>query len=481
MDLPGISDAMNDPAMMARASEENARLQEKLKESVQADLQDIGTLRKELRVTVPGEIISEHLEHNYGELRSDAIVPGFRRGHAPLQLVQKRFGAEVRESLKTTIIGQSFFAATEKHELKVLGDPRFRVKEDSGEKLMDLGEALEHLELPETGDFAYTCEVEVKPEFTLPDLKGIEIKNPQIDISDNDVSDYIERQRKIRGRFENTDRPASEDDMVTADVVLTCEDNEVKREENVQLGVRPTRLDGIPLEKLGEVLGGANVGDERSIDCTVPDDYERADLRGKPAKFAFQIREIKALKPVEIDQIVRQFGAEDEAELRKMIREDMELERDRLVQRAKKEQILDYLLEQAPFDLPEQLSARQTDRAVMRKVIELSQRGVPPTEIEQRIDELRTTAREETARDLKLEFIMEKVAAELEVSVTDEEVNSEIARMARLYGRRFDRVRDDLEKRGLLPQLAEQIRQDKCLTIMLGDAKQVDVAPEQGQ
>jgi len=81
-------------------------------------------------------------------------------------------------------------------------------------------------------------------------------------------------------------------------------------------------------------------------------------------------------------------------------------------------------------------------------------------------------------RDLKLDFILDKVAEQLEVGVTDEEVNTEIARMARLYNRRFDRVRDDLQKRGLLVQLAEQIRQDKCVQLLLQDAKIVEAAPK---
>src|SRR5207247_2428890 len=120
-----------------------------------------------------------------------------------------------------------------------------------------------------------------------------------------------------------------------------------------------------------------------------------------------------------------------------------------------------------------------TDRAVMRKVIELSQAGIPNHEIEARIDELRTSAKDVVARDLKLEFLLEKVAEKLEVEVTAEEVKTEIARIGRGYNQRFDRVRDDLQKRGLLPQLAEQIRQDKCVRILLKDAKIVEMKADE--
>ena len=476
MDIPGLAE---DPQMLEKAEQESERLLEELKKEVQAEVQEIGTLRKELRITVPAKVITGHLAHNYDELKHDALVPGFRKGRAPLQLIQKRFGSEVRESAKTTIVGQAYFAVVENEELEVLGDPLFRVTIEEGIKLMDLDEALEQIKLPDNEDFTYVCEVEIKPSFDLPELKGIEVQAPQVQVADEDVEKHILRQLKIRGRYEPLpEGAAEEDDLVVADVTLTVDDRVVKKEENVQLGVRPTRLDGVPLMELDKALKGARPGDERAVDCEIPDDYERADLRGKSGRFEFKIHELKRLVPVTMEAFIEQTGAESEAQLRQFIREDMEAEMDQLIRRAKKQQILDYLLENTTLDLPPGVSARQIERAVARRIVELQQSGTPPSEIEARIDELRTSATEQVNRDLKLDFILDKVAEQLEVGVTGEEVNTEIARMARLYNRRFDRVRDDLQKRGLLAQLAEQIRQDKCVQLLLQDAKIVEAAPK---
>ena len=118
MDIPGIAGGTTDPELMERADEQAEKLLEELKEKVQVEIEDVGTLRKKLAIAVPAEVITQELERNFNELRSDAIVPGFRKGHAPIQLVQKRFGADVRESLTTTILGQSFFAATETTPMK---------------------------------------------------------------------------------------------------------------------------------------------------------------------------------------------------------------------------------------------------------------------------------------------------------------------------------------------------------------------------
>lgn len=477
MDMPGVADALNDPILREKAEEQAEKLYDALKREVVAEARDVGTLRKELRVTVPAKVISEHISKNFDDIANDAVVPGFRKGRAPRRLIERRFSGEVRNSLKTTLIGQSFFAAAEKLELKVLGDPLFHIEKDGVSKLAEIGDAIKTFQLPDNGDMTYICELEVKPSFETPTLKGIEIKSPKIAITDALITEQIERQRKIRGHFQPlVDGAAAADDLLIADVTLFVGEQQIKKEENVQLGVRPTRLDGVGLPNLAETLKGARAGDHRSCECVIPDDYERPDLRGKAGRFEFVIQEVKRLMPIAMDEFVKQVGAADEKELREFVRQDMENELETLKRRAMKEQVLAFLLEKVEMDLPQGLSARMTDRAVVRKVMELQQRGVPWNEIEADIDELRTVAANEVLRNLKLDFIMESIAASLNVGITEEEMNAAIAGIARRYNRRFDRVRDDLVQRGLINALAEQIREDKCVELILRDANIVEVS-----
>lgn len=468
MDIPQTVDQDT----LIEAEEEVERLSGILKEKLEVELEDIGTLRRRMRVRVPAEVIDGEFRHNFDKLRHDVVLPGFRKGRAPLALVQKRYGPEVRESLKSSLIAQAWHTAVEREGLEVVGEPLFRIDVDGAVRLMDFEEALGHIELKEGRDLSFECELEVKPQFELPDLENIEITLPAIEITDAMIDEQIERQCKVRGRIEPINEPADDpEDIIIADVRLLVDDQEIKSEQNVELGLRPTRLDGIPLENLPEVLKGVQSGQTRTCECTIPDDYERADLRGKPGTFEFTVHEIKRLVPISPQELAEQMGAESLEELRDWIREDMRYERDRMLRKAKKDAVCDWLIEHTTLDVPEQLSARLTDRAVTRKVIELQQVGVPMTEIEATIDQLRTTARDEAIRELKLDFILEKVAEKLDVSVTDEEVNSEIARIAELYNRRFDRVRDDLQARGLLPRLAETIFQEKCLALLAEKAR----------
>lgn len=476
MNIPGTAET---PELWERAQETAERLLNELKEAVQVEQRDIGVLRQELKITVPEKVIADHLDHNYAELKQDAIVPGFRKGRAPRRLIEKRFGSEVRESLTTTIVGQAFYAATENKKIEVLGDPLFRVEIDGGVKLMDIGEALQHFKLPEQGDFTYTCEVELKPTFTLPELKGIEIKMPTVTITDELVDEQVMQHRRRRGRLEPVTDAAARDDQCVAEVVLTVGDQEVRRDENLTVGVRPTVVNGIPVVNLDEVLIGAKPGDTRTAECAIPPDFERADLRGQAGTLRFTVHEIKRLAPEALDAFLAAYGFDSEKDLRDDIRARLEGERDEMIARAKKAQIEEYLLKHTELELPQEFSARQTARAVMRHVIDMQQRGVPAADIEAQIDALRTSAKEQVASDLKLGFILEKVADELGITVVDEEVNSQIARIAQVYRRRFDRVRDELQQGGLLNQLVEQIRQDKCVERLLEDAKFVAADADQ--
>jgi trigger factor len=470
MDIPGAAGTADREALQ-KAQEESERLLDELKKEVRCEAREIGVLRKELLITVPAKVIADHMEHNYSELVHDAFVPGFRKGRAPRRLIEKRYGAEVRQSLTSSVVAQSFFAAVENEKLDVLGDPLFSISADTGTKLMDIDEALQHLKLPETGDFGYRCEIELKPQFELPELKGIPVKTPEVQVTDAMVEEHMLQRRKIRGRLEPvSEGAAAKDDLVIADVVLTVAGQEIKREDNVTVGVRPARIEGIVLQSLDEVLTGVRTGEMRTASCTIPDDFERPDLRGQAGQFEFKVHEIKRLVPEPLPEFLQAWGFDSEADARSHVREELETERSEMIERAKKAQVEQYLLQNTTLDLPLDFSARQTERAVLRHVIDLQRRGVPLPDIEARIDELRTSATEQVAVELKLGFIFEKVAEQLEVDVMDEEVNTEIARIARRYNRRFDRVRDELQARGLLTQLVEQIRQNKCVEQLLTQA-----------
>jgi trigger factor len=400
------------------------------------------------------------------------MIPGFRKGRAPSKLIEKRYGHDITKSLKTQIVAQSFFTAAEKNELDVLGDPLFFVNTDKGERLVGFEEALERIEFSRDRDMEYRCEVEVKPKFDLPELAGIPVKAPKLAITDKLVDEQIALYLRQRGRIEPVTEGAAEaGDLLVVRATLRVDGEEVKTEENLQVGVRPTRLDSIPLLDFDKQMIGVNAGETRTIDCTVPDDYERPDLRGKKAQFELVVHEVKRLSPATIESIVESEGFADEADFRKHCADEMEDESERYAFEAQLTQIEQYLLDNTKMDLPEKMSSRASDRAMLRTIIDLQQRGVPMVDIEAKIDELRTSSRSDVERSLRLSFILEKIAKERNIEVSDEQLNSAIAMLARSQNRRFDTVQSDLEKSGQTEALIERLRGDMVLRQLLDQAK----------
>ncbi|UCG33757.1 MAG: trigger factor [Phycisphaerales bacterium] len=456
--------------------EEEKDLEAKLKEAVGVDVEDIGGLRRKVTVTIPRIFLDEQTADQYAELSRSALVPGFRRGRAPHRLIEKRFGKEVNEQIVSQMLGSGYLAAIDKAELKTVSDPLIWVGPGEGDKgeprLVKVEEALDELTIPSEGDLTFACEVEVRPEFELPRLDGIPLTKPKVSITKADVQEQIDRFRGMRGTFEPAQGKIKPDDLVIADVQMSVEDTVVQAEDNMQLSARGQQLFGMSVPNLGDELVGKKAGDRVRFETEVPDDYEKAALRGKKSSFDVVIHEFKrlALPPVD-EAFLSSLGFGTEAELRDWVKKDLESRFNEVIRQALRGQVYEYLLENTEFELPKGMSSRQTDRVVMRRVLDLRRQGVPDAEISKHIDELRTSARDDAARQLKLSFIMETVAEQRDVHVTEEEVNAQIAQIAARYNRRFDRVRDDLSRGEGLSSLYQHIRDEKIIDALIAEAE----------
>lgn len=480
------AEALDEEALAEGVEGEENELQAILKEVIVVDKEDVGPLRIKMTVSVPEGTLTEQRVKQFSELREEAVVPGFRRGHAPLQLVEKRFSTEVGDQLATQIISSSYLAAVEKEDLEPLGDPlvwatvkESREQEDGSsrevevEKLVSVGDALDLLKLPKSGDFSYQCEIELKPRFELPELEGISIEKKKISVSDEDVDKDLKNVTAMRGSYQpiGEGETVQDDDLMYVNMKMVVDGEVVESAENFDVPARNTVIKGVRLEGMPDAARGKTVGEEITYKETVPDDHVNGDIRGKEATFTFTVQEIKRLVIPELDQdFLDAVGFESEAELKDRIRENLE---GRLAQTAKQElrdQVADHLLAEVKMDLPADLSQRTTERTLARRMMQMLRAGAPQAEVEKRVDELRTEAREATARDLKLLFILEKVAEELDIDVSEEEINGAISSIASYQGKRFDRVRDELSQGDGLMNLYLQIRDEKVLDALVEQA-----------
>jgi len=476
---------------------EDQKLMAELKEAVSVKKEDLGGLRLKLTVTVPREMIEGRMSKEFAELKREAAIPGFRKGHAPLRLVEKRFATDVGQQLKSQLLGSGYLAAVEKEEIKPLGDPLIwcKVKEervgDDGkprnvevDRLLPIDRALDHMSLAKDGPLTFSCEMEVKPEFELPELSKIPVTRPRLSVSEKDIDETVTRLRYRDATFEPVEKGGVElNDMLYVDMKVTVGKEVLASEQNFDMAARPMRIHGIPLPELGKDLQKKKVGDEVTLEATVPEDHEKPDLRGKKAKFEFTIREIKRLATPPVDaEFLASAGFDTEADFRKAIREQLEGRLERSVKELMLEQVGAHLIKNTDLEIPQGLSQRQTDRSVARRMIDLLQRGVPEIEIQRIMDEMRTKAHDQTIHDLKLFFVLEKIAADREIDIREEELNAAISDIARQSGKRFDRVRDELSKGDGLSMLYLRLRDEKVLEQILKEAEvtEGDAPPDDG-
>jgi len=332
----------------------------------------------------------------------------------------------------------------------------------------------------EDAPLTYSFEVEVQPDITIPELKGIKIKKPKIEVSDENVQQAMTNLREQQGTLVPIeDRGVEDKDYLTADVHIKLDGNVVGHQHDAQIVSRAGRIAGVEVEDLDEQLRGMKSGDTRTIKATAPENHPNEPLRGKEVEIEVKLKDIKKLEPVEVNQdFLDSLGFENENELLDALREQMVERIDYDVQQAMREQVNKHLLDNVKMDLPAKLSGRQEQRVVQRRAMDLMMRGVPREQIGANIERLQTGAKDEAVRELKLFFILQKIANEANVDVEEAELNGRIAMLAAQRGARPEKLKQEMAKDGTLANLYVQMREQKAVDRILEQAQveEVDVS-----
>jgi len=433
-------------------------------------VEDIGPARKRMVIEIPESRIAEQIEKAYGTLRNDAVLPGFRRGRAPRRLLEKRFGSDVRNDVKGQLIGESYSQAIEEQGIEVIGEPD--VKD------------IETLELPESGPLSFTVEAEVSPEVELPPLDQLEVTKRKVEVTDADIdAEVVELCKRFGGSEIATEGKVAQNDNLQVSVkILAGEDagdeaELLEHRDEAYATVHGEAADfkghvaGIVVDDLGKQLIEKQVGDTVTISMTGPHYHENEKIRKQPITLVITITGIERSVPLEPAVLAERIGAESEEEVRKWISERLENQGKQRQQTDLFEQLHKQLLEKVSMELPEDLTSKQVERALQRKRVELYMQGVEPDEAENKLAEMRSGSEKEAKDELKLYFILDKASKQLEVEVTEGEINGRIVQIAMERNRRPEKLRQELQASGELDQLFLKTREYKTLMQILEKAK----------
>ncbi|MHC4118937.1 MAG: trigger factor [Planctomycetota bacterium] len=424
-------------------------------------IEDAGPCKKKVLIEIPEEAIKKATDKQFDELHREAQIPGFRKGRAPRRLLEKKFGKEVSEQVKLQLLADASDAAVKDNELQTLGEP-------------DVD--FENIELPEEGPLKFDFEIEVRPEFDLPPLEGIAVTKTKLEVTDEQVDREVEQMQRLSGVW--TPRGQADaieaDDQIVADVILGIEGvEEDEKLDNAEIYVRANGFVGaIPVEKLDELLIGAKAGDTRQTSVEVSKTFFREEYRGKKVDIKIDVKDVKWLRPGELDEnLFQQIGVEDEEELRERIQDTLQGRLEEQGRTEMTEQIYAHLLDNTDFELPLDIVGQQATTVLQRQYSNLIMRGLSREQIEEQMEQLQAGSEQQAERQLKTFFIMDKVAEKLDISVSEEEINGHIAQLAMQRQQRPEKMREQMARDGSLAQFSLEVRQNKCIAKLLETAE----------
>ena len=423
------------------------------------DVKSPSACERRVTVTIPRDDINRYFDNAYGELMPTSAVPGFRIGRAPRKIVEHRYKEEVTNQVKSSLLMDSLGQISDDKTFTAISEPNFD---------------LDAVEVPDDGPMTFEFTIEVRPEFDMPQWKGLKLKRLVREFTDKDVDEQLEQMLSRYGQLAPYDGAASAGDYVTVNITSTVDGKQVAHETEAVVRIRPTLsfTDG-QIEGFDKLMKGVKAGDTRSAKLELTQDAPNSELRGKKVDVEFEVLEVKQLKLPELTpEFLQEVGSfNTEEELLAAIRQNLERQLEYQQQRDARTQITSLLTKSADWQLPQGLLERQSARELERAVMELRRSGFSEAEIRARENLLKQNSKASTATALKEHFILERIAEEENIDVDEGDYEKEIFLIAMQSGESPRRVRAQLEKRGLMDVLRNQIIERKVLEAVQKEAK----------
>ena len=412
-----------------------------------------------LTIEVPAEEFDAAIKNAYNKNKNKFSIPGFRKGKAPLAMLEKMYGAGIfYEDAANEVIDASYPKAAEESKEEIVSTPEIKVTQ------IEKGKA-----------FIYEATVALKPEVTLGEYKGVEVKKAEAVVTDEDVENELTAARKKNGRLIDVEDGAIEDgDNTIIDFTGYIDDKTF----DGGAGTDYPLVIGSPsfIEGFEDQLIGKKKGETCDVNVTFPAEYHADELAGKPAKFVVTIKEVKRNELPELNDEfaseVSDFDTLDEykADIRKKLQEKKE-------QDAKVENennVIEKVVENAQMELPQPMVDTQAREMVENYARRLQSQGLNINDYMKYTgmtpEKLMEQMRPEAEKRIKTRLVLEKVVEVENVEVSDEKLDEQINEIAASYKlegaklkemmgeREKEQIREDLKVQAAIDLLVEQAK-----------------------
>lgn len=376
-------------------------------------IETMSGLERRLTIALPSEEFESQITERLQDARGKVRISGFRPGKVPLKEVRRRFGPAVRAEVAGELMQSSFVTAVQQEELNPAGSPNLEVVK------MDPGI-----------DFEFTATFEVFPTVELAEFSKVTIRQPQADITDEDLNNMIERLREQRTTYEPVDREAQEGDMVKADFGATADGEPVEGTDGEDVEFRVGQ--GQMIEDFDQGVRGAKAGETVEFDATFPEDYRAEALQGKTVQFKVTVKEVKQAQEPELDdEFFKEFGVEEGGEeaFRQEVRDNMQRELDNAIKNQVKQQVMDQFAQLHDFQLPHAVVHREI-HALKDQMLGQFQMGGPGNKPDLP-DELFS---DEAEKRVKVGLVVNEVISANELKVDEQKLDEQLQEIAAQYG-----------------------------------------------
>ena len=414
----------------------------------------VETLEKnmaKLTVEISADRLEKALDAAYNKQKKSISLPGFRKGKVPRAMVEKMYGVEVfYEDAANILLQETYPEAYDESGLDIVSQPTIDV-----------------VQLEKGKSFIYTAEVAVKPEVTLGKYKGVTVTKIDTSVTDEEVDAEVETQRNNNARTVSVERPIENGDTAVIDFEGFVDDVafEGGKGENYDLEIGSHSF----IDTFEDQLVGKVAGDDVDVQVTFPEQYQAEELAGKPALFKVKIHEVKAKELPELDdefaQDVSEFDtlAEYKEDVKKKLTERKEAD----AHRTKEDEAIAKIIDDAKMDIPEAMIDNQVNN--------MMQQGLSMEQYMQftgmTMDKFKEQVRPDAVKRIQSSLVLEQIAKDENLEVTDADVEAEVEKMAAAYGMEVDKIKDyiqDAEKESMKKDIAIE----KAVSFIMDNVKE---------
>ena len=386
------------------------------------------------------------------KISKQARLPGFRPGKVPQTLVRSRFAAEIRQDVLEAVIPKAFRKKAEEEKLDVVSTPNVsEMKFEDGEPLV------------------FRAEFEVAPTFELGDYKGLTVVYKEPEISEEDITKRIDTLREQKAEYINIDpRPAEDGDFAVLSLESISGATPPVNEKEIQLEIG--HPDTFP--PFSDNLRGLSPGEEKQFEVVYPEDYGTDRLAGKTVVFKTVINMLRKKELPELaDEFAQDLGDfKTVDELKEAVRKSIFAEQENGAQSEAKAKLIDVLVENHQFALPQSYVDRQVENIIENRMREFSRQGVDVSKLNLDWTKVKDQQTEQATKDVRASLLLDRIATAESINATSEEIDREVQSVARRERESVAVVRRRMESDGALSRIANHYRTEKTLSLIFEQA-----------